>query len=37
MAYNFETGNNRIKLLMEYERVTQKVLLFIEPILQNAK
>jgi hypothetical protein len=26
VAYNFQTGNNKIKLLMEYENVTQKVL-----------
>jgi hypothetical protein len=26
MAYNFQTGNNKIKLLTEYEDVTQKVL-----------
>jgi hypothetical protein len=26
VAYNFQTGNNKIKLLMEYEDVTQKVL-----------
>jgi hypothetical protein len=26
VAYNFETGNNKIKLLTEYEGVTQKVL-----------
>jgi hypothetical protein len=26
VAYNFQTGNNRIKLLMEYEGVIQKVL-----------
>jgi hypothetical protein len=24
MAYNFQTGNNKIKLLTEYENVTQK-------------
>jgi hypothetical protein len=24
VAYNFQTGNNKIKLLMEYEIVTQK-------------
>jgi hypothetical protein len=37
VAYNFVTGNNKIKLHMEYESVTQKVLLSIEPILPNAK
>jgi hypothetical protein len=37
VAYNIQTGNNKIKLLMEYESVTQKVLLFIESMLQNAK
>jgi hypothetical protein len=26
VAYNFQTGSNKIKLLMEYEGVTQKVL-----------
>jgi hypothetical protein len=26
MAYNFQTGNNKIKLLTEYEDVTQTVL-----------
>jgi hypothetical protein len=26
VAYNFQTGNNKIKLLTEYEYVTQKVL-----------
>jgi hypothetical protein len=25
MAYNFQTGNNKIKLLTEYESVTKKV------------
>jgi hypothetical protein len=37
VAYNFQTGNNKIKLLTEYENVTEKVLLVIESILQNAK
>jgi hypothetical protein len=37
MSYNFQIGNNKIKLLTEYETVTQKVLLLIESILQNAK
>jgi hypothetical protein len=37
VAYNFQTGNNQIKLLTEYESVTQKVLLLIESILKNAK
>jgi hypothetical protein len=27
VAYNFQTGNNKIKLLTEYEDVTQNVLL----------
>jgi hypothetical protein len=27
MAYNFQIGSNKIKLLTEYESVTQKVLL----------
>jgi DUF917 family protein len=26
VAYNFKTGNNKIKLLTEYKGVTQKVL-----------
>jgi hypothetical protein len=26
VAYNFQTGNNKIKQLTEYEGVTQKVL-----------
>jgi hypothetical protein len=26
VAYNFQTGSNKIKLLTEYERVTQNVL-----------
>jgi DUF917 family protein len=26
VAYNFQTGNNKIKLLTEYEGITQKVL-----------
>jgi hypothetical protein len=37
MAYDFQIGNNKIKLLTEYESVTQKVLIFLESILQNAK
>jgi hypothetical protein len=37
MAYNFQTRNKKIKLLMEYESVTQKVLIPLESILQNAK
>jgi hypothetical protein len=36
MAYNFQTGNNKIKLLMEYESTTQNVL-SLESILENAK
>jgi hypothetical protein len=34
--YNFQTGNNKIKLLTEYESVNQKVLLPVESILQSA-
>jgi hypothetical protein len=34
---NFQTGNNQIKLLIQYESVTQKVLSSVESILQNAK
>jgi hypothetical protein len=37
VAHDFQTGNNKIKLLMEYEGVTQKVSLPLESILQNAK
>jgi hypothetical protein len=37
VAYNFQTGNNKIKLLMEYENVTQKDLLFIESMLRIAE
>jgi hypothetical protein len=37
MTYNFQIENNKIKLLNEYEIVTQKVLLLIESIPQNAK
>jgi hypothetical protein len=36
VAHNFHIGN-KLKLLMEYESVTQKVRLPIESILQNAK
>jgi hypothetical protein len=34
---NFQTENNKIKLVMEYENVPQKVLLLIESMLQDAK
>jgi hypothetical protein len=37
MAYNFQTGNNKTKLITEYERVTQNVLSPTESMLQNAK
>jgi hypothetical protein len=37
VAYNFQAESNKIKLLMEYESATQKVLLLIESILQKAK
>jgi hypothetical protein len=37
VAYNFLTGNSKIKPLLEYESVTEKVLLFIESGLHNAK
>jgi hypothetical protein len=37
MAYNFQIGCNKIKLLMEYEIVTQKVLFDMETILQDSK
>jgi hypothetical protein len=36
-AYNFQVRNNKIKLLTEYENVTQKALLLLESIKQNAK
>jgi hypothetical protein len=34
VAYNFQTRNNKIKLLTEYENVTQTLLYIIESILQ---
>jgi hypothetical protein len=37
VAYNFQTGKNKIKLLTEYESVTQKVLISLESLLQTAK
>jgi hypothetical protein len=37
VTYNFQTGKNKIKLLREYESVTQKVLSCIDSMLQNAK
>jgi hypothetical protein len=37
MACNFQTGSNKIKMLEEYESVTQNVSLYIELILKNAK
>jgi ubiquinone biosynthesis protein UbiJ len=37
MAYTFQTKNNQIKLLTEYESVTQTVLLFTESILRHIK
>jgi hypothetical protein len=37
VAYNFQAAKNKIKLLTEYENVTQKILSVIESILQNAK
>jgi hypothetical protein len=37
VAYNFQNDTNKIKLLMEYESVTQKVLYLIESILQEGK
>jgi hypothetical protein len=37
VAHNFQTGKNKIKLLTEYESVTQKVLFSVELILQNVK
>jgi hypothetical protein len=36
VAYNFKTGSNKIKLLMEYKNVTQNVLLPEESILQTS-
>jgi hypothetical protein len=35
MAYNLQTGNNKIKQLMEYQSVNQKVLLLTDSILQT--
>jgi hypothetical protein len=37
MAYNFQIGENKIKLHAEYENVNQTVLLHIESILHNPK
>jgi hypothetical protein len=37
VAYNFQTRNNKIKLLLQYESVTQKVLISLESVMQNAK
>jgi hypothetical protein len=37
MASNIQTGESKIKLLTEYESVTQTVLLPVESMLQNAK
>jgi hypothetical protein len=37
VAYNFQIKNNKIKLLMKYESVTQKGLVLTESILHNAK
>jgi hypothetical protein len=36
MAYNFQTGSNKTALQTEHESATEKVLFFIESILQNA-
>jgi hypothetical protein len=33
VTYNFQTGNNKIKLLMEHENVTQNVVLPLESTL----
>jgi hypothetical protein len=37
VACNFQTGENKIKLLVEYEDVNQNVLLLIDSILKNGK
>jgi hypothetical protein len=37
MTYNFHIEYNTVKLLREYESVTQTVFLNIEVILQNVK
>jgi hypothetical protein len=37
MAYNFQTGHNKTKLLTEYESVSQKVLSLIESVLHITK
>jgi hypothetical protein len=35
VACNFQTGKNKVKLRMEYENVTQKVLLLGESLEQS--
>jgi hypothetical protein len=37
VAYNFQIGKNKMKLLTEYESVIQKASLHIESTLQNVK
>jgi hypothetical protein len=37
VAYNFKVGKIKIELLTKYENITQKVLLSLESMLQNAK
>jgi hypothetical protein len=37
VACNFQIGKNNIKQLTKYEILTQKVLLSVESIMQNAK
>jgi hypothetical protein len=37
VASNIQTGINKIKMVIQYETVTQKVLLPTESIAQNAK
>jgi hypothetical protein len=37
VAYNLQNESNKIKLLTEYERVTQEVLLSLKSVLENAK
>jgi hypothetical protein len=37
MTYNFQIEEVKVKLLTEYQSVTQKVFLLTESMLQNAK
>jgi hypothetical protein len=33
MVHNFQTGNSKIKLLTEYENITQKIIFFCNALL----